>query len=377
MGQSVSTGGAAPTTATFTVGEHTKVITDDGRDVEPGLGRDRPRGRGRLPADRVLQGPGEVGRHVHHVRGQAVLRARRLRHGRGRRLAHPARPRLGVHQHRRREGVPRGGRGGPQDPRRAWPTRWRSGLPDEKFGEAITAVVELAPGASLDEADIIAHVKGKLAAYKAPEAGPVDRHHRPGPERQGRLQAPQELGRRPGARMSDPPPAGAAGRVPPAARRDRPEGHPPVRAGVRGRGRGERGAPRRRHRRPGEGAGRRGHHRRAHARARGRHRAPPAPPGPGGRRAPLRAGADPDRARARALRRPGRAHRQAGGHGPGRASSRPAARGQLERMGTVAATLWRTVADAFADRDPGHGRLASRRPTTSSTTSTPRSPPSC
>ncbi len=29
----------------------------------------------------------------------------------------------------------------------------------------------------------------------------------------------------------------------------------------------------------------------------------------------------------------------------------PAARGQLERMGTVAATLWRSAADAFADRD--------------------------
>ena len=30
----------------------------------------------------------------------------------------------------------------------------------------------------------------------------------------------------------------------------------------------------------------------------------------------------------------------------------PTARGQLERMGTVAATIWRSAADAFADRDP-------------------------
>jgi fatty-acyl-CoA synthase len=43
------------------------------------------------------------------------------------------------------------------------------GIPDEKFGEAITAVVELTPGTSLDEGAIIAHVKGKLAAYKAPK----------------------------------------------------------------------------------------------------------------------------------------------------------------------------------------------------------------
>lgn len=34
----------------------------------------------------------------------------------------------------------------------------------------------------------------------------------------------------------------------------------------------------------------------------------------------------------------------------------PAARGQLERMGSVAVHLWRQAADAFADRDPAAGR---------------------
>jgi acyl-CoA synthetase (AMP-forming)/AMP-acid ligase II len=43
------------------------------------------------------------------------------------------------------------------------------GVPDDKFGEAITAVVEPFPGAAVDEGDVIAHVKGKLAAYKAPK----------------------------------------------------------------------------------------------------------------------------------------------------------------------------------------------------------------
>ncbi|MEN3273422.1 MAG: 3-oxocholest-4-en-26-oate---CoA ligase [Actinomycetota bacterium] len=43
------------------------------------------------------------------------------------------------------------------------------GVPDEKFGEAITAMVEATPGAAIDEADVIAHVKSKLAAYKAPK----------------------------------------------------------------------------------------------------------------------------------------------------------------------------------------------------------------
>jgi acyl-CoA synthetase (AMP-forming)/AMP-acid ligase II len=43
------------------------------------------------------------------------------------------------------------------------------GVPDEKFGQAIVAVVELAPGAELDEGGIIAHVKTKLASFKAPK----------------------------------------------------------------------------------------------------------------------------------------------------------------------------------------------------------------
>jgi 3-oxocholest-4-en-26-oate---CoA ligase len=43
------------------------------------------------------------------------------------------------------------------------------GVPDEKFGEAVTAVVSLAEGASADEPDIVASVKGQLAHYKAPK----------------------------------------------------------------------------------------------------------------------------------------------------------------------------------------------------------------
>jgi 3-oxocholest-4-en-26-oate---CoA ligase len=42
-------------------------------------------------------------------------------------------------------------------------------VPDETWGEAIVAVVEPEPGADVDEAAIIAHVKDHLAAYKAPK----------------------------------------------------------------------------------------------------------------------------------------------------------------------------------------------------------------
>jgi 3-oxocholest-4-en-26-oate---CoA ligase len=43
------------------------------------------------------------------------------------------------------------------------------GVPDERFGQAVTALVEAHPGATIDEADVIAHVRTKLAAYKAPK----------------------------------------------------------------------------------------------------------------------------------------------------------------------------------------------------------------
>ncbi|MET0805086.1 MAG: acyl-CoA synthetase, partial [Acidimicrobiales bacterium] len=43
------------------------------------------------------------------------------------------------------------------------------GVPDEKFGEAVTAVVEPDLDALVDEAEVIAHVKETLAAYKAPK----------------------------------------------------------------------------------------------------------------------------------------------------------------------------------------------------------------
>jgi len=42
------------------------------------------------------------------------------------------------------------------------------GVPDERWGETIKALIVLADGASLDEAEVIAHCKSRLAGYKAP-----------------------------------------------------------------------------------------------------------------------------------------------------------------------------------------------------------------
>ena len=43
------------------------------------------------------------------------------------------------------------------------------GVPDDRFGEAVTAVVELETGSDVDEADVIASLHEHLAGYKAPK----------------------------------------------------------------------------------------------------------------------------------------------------------------------------------------------------------------
>ena len=43
------------------------------------------------------------------------------------------------------------------------------GRPDERTGEAVRLFVAKAPGATLTEADVIAHCRAQLAAYKVPK----------------------------------------------------------------------------------------------------------------------------------------------------------------------------------------------------------------
>ena len=109
--------------------------------------RGRTRGRRRARASRGRwrsAGRGPVGYYKDPEKTAATFRVidgerwtdpGRLRHGRRRRHGPPARPRLGVHQHRRREGLPRGGRGGPQAASRRSPTPWWSGCPTSASGD--------------------------------------------------------------------------------------------------------------------------------------------------------------------------------------------------------------------------------------------------
>jgi acyl-CoA synthetase (AMP-forming)/AMP-acid ligase II len=43
------------------------------------------------------------------------------------------------------------------------------GLPDEKWGERVTAVVQLRPGAAVQPAEVIAFVKARIGSVKAPK----------------------------------------------------------------------------------------------------------------------------------------------------------------------------------------------------------------
>ena len=44
------------------------------------------------------------------------------------------------------------------------------GVPDEKWGEAVKAVVVLKPGANATAEEIIAYSRGKIAGYKIPKS---------------------------------------------------------------------------------------------------------------------------------------------------------------------------------------------------------------
>jgi fatty-acyl-CoA synthase len=168
MGQSVSTAAGASVTAKFTVGPFTKVITDDGRLVEPGSGE-----TGRV----AVGGFQPIGYYKDEAKSAATFIMFE-----GQRYSVP-----GDYATVDADGsLTLLGRGSvcintggekvyPEEVEEALKTyatvadAVAVGLPDEKFGEAITAVVEILPGAAFEESAIISHVKGKLAAYKAPK----------------------------------------------------------------------------------------------------------------------------------------------------------------------------------------------------------------
>jgi acyl-CoA synthetase (AMP-forming)/AMP-acid ligase II len=164
----VTKDGASGGTATFELGPFTKVLTEDGREVRPGSGE-----RGRV----ALRGFTPIGYYKDPEKSAATFQVFD-----GVRWSIP-----GDWAEVDADGTVRLlGRGSQcinTGGEKVYPEEVEEvlkrhpavadaavvGVPDERFGQAITALVELHPGHELDEAALIAHVKAHLAHYKAPK----------------------------------------------------------------------------------------------------------------------------------------------------------------------------------------------------------------
>ena len=168
MANATTTADGSSATAHFRLGPNTRVITDDGRDVEPGSGElGRVALRGRTPIGyykdpeksaatfAVIDGdrysiPGDCA-EVEADGTIKLLGRGSLCINTGGEKVYPEEVEEVLKQH---------------------PSVADAvvvGVPDEQFGEAITAVVEPLPGATVDPGQLIAHVKAHLAAFKAPK----------------------------------------------------------------------------------------------------------------------------------------------------------------------------------------------------------------
>ncbi|HUR50250.1 MAG TPA: AMP-binding protein [Acidimicrobiales bacterium] len=167
MGTSVSSAAGTATTAKFTLGDEARVIRPDGTSVEPGsneIGMVAVKGRTPIGYYKdpeksavtfpILDGqrwsvPGDHA--MVEADGTLVLLGRgSVCINTGGEKVFPEEVEVAVKSHP------------------AVSDALAVGVPDERFGEAICAVVEHAAGATVAPDELIAHVKGQLAAYKAP-----------------------------------------------------------------------------------------------------------------------------------------------------------------------------------------------------------------
>ena len=125
----------------FTMNDTTSVLDDDGRPVKPGSGQiGRLARSGHIPLGYYKDDEKTAATFLVDPDGEAVGDPRRLRDHRRGRHAQPARSWFGVHQHRRREGLSRGGRGraegAPRRVRRGRRRRARRAVPGAGRGRS-------------------------------------------------------------------------------------------------------------------------------------------------------------------------------------------------------------------------------------------------
>ena len=133
FGVALTTGPGQSETARFRLGPNARLLTADDRDVAPGSGEAGVLAVHTSCAVAYYKDPERSAITFREIDGTPLRHARRLRDRRPRRHPHPARAGLELHQLGRREGVARGGRGGPEGaPRRH--RRGRDGRPRRRVG---------------------------------------------------------------------------------------------------------------------------------------------------------------------------------------------------------------------------------------------------
>ncbi len=168
MASSTVTAESSSTTATFRAAPSTKVLTEDGREVVPGSGeRGRVALRGRMPMGYYKDEAKTAETFVMHdgvrwsipgdwaeVAADGTLKF----YGRGSQCINTGGEKVYPEE--------------VEEALKLYSTVADAavvGVPDDRFGEAITALVELHAGAAIDSAALIAHVRTTLAAFKAPK----------------------------------------------------------------------------------------------------------------------------------------------------------------------------------------------------------------
>ena len=168
MGNSISMKGVPPSTAKFTQNPTTKVFTDDDREVLPGSGETGLVAAGGMVPVGYFKDPEKSARTFRTING--------VRYSFPGDMAMVADDGSLILLGRGSQVINSGGE-------KIFPEEVEEaakrvpgvvdclvvGLPDEKFGQAVTAVVSVADGAAVSEADVIAGVKEQLAGYKAPK----------------------------------------------------------------------------------------------------------------------------------------------------------------------------------------------------------------
>jgi len=168
MAQNTTSASETASTAAFELGPNTRVLTEDGREVTPGSGE-----RGRV----ALRGRTPIGYYKDPEKSQATFitidGVRWSIPGDWAEVDADGTVRL---LGRGSQCINTGGE-------KVYPEEVEEvlklhpgvhdaavvGLPDERFGEAITALVELESGAGVSHEELIAFVKARLAHYKAPK----------------------------------------------------------------------------------------------------------------------------------------------------------------------------------------------------------------